>query len=133
MSHDPSPAWTARNRDTTPPGDAELRDDAALNPNEAIDNNGGSPSRSRSRSDSRRRRKKKSKKKRNPGLVKKLAFITHLLRTLDLVVFAELSALYYMEYAALLQVSSTDADNSRLNKDAPCSGSCCARPASTCT
>ncbi|PNY23725.1 DSC E3 ubiquitin ligase complex subunit 4 [Tolypocladium capitatum] len=98
MSHDPSPAWTARNHDTTPPGHAELHDnDAALNPGAALDNDGESASRSRSRSTSRRRRKKKSKKKRNPGLVKKLAFITHLLRTLDLVVFAELSALYYME------------------------------------
>ncbi|KAJ6445808.1 ferric reductase transmembrane component [Purpureocillium lavendulum] len=52
---------------------------------------------SRDRSESRRRRKKRSRKKRNPGLAKKLFFITHLLKTLDLVVFAELSALYYME------------------------------------
>ncbi|POR31337.1 DSC E3 ubiquitin ligase complex subunit 4 [Tolypocladium paradoxum] len=97
MSHDPSPAWTARNHDTTPSADAELHDGVAPNPDEALDNHGGSPSRPRSRSDSRRRRRKRSKKKRNPGLVRKLAFITHLLRTLDLVVFAELSALYYME------------------------------------
>ncbi|KAG5979670.1 hypothetical protein E4U55_004904 [Claviceps digitariae] len=51
----------------------------------------------RSLSSSRRRRKKKSKKERNPGLVKKLSFVTHLLKTLDLLVFAELSGLYYME------------------------------------
>jgi hypothetical protein len=44
-----------------------------------------------------RRRKRKSRKKRNPGLVKKLEFVTHLLRSLDTLVFAELSALYYME------------------------------------
>ncbi|KOS16933.1 DSC E3 ubiquitin ligase complex subunit 4 [Escovopsis weberi] len=44
-----------------------------------------------------RRRRRRSRRKRNPGLVKKLAFVTHLLKTLDLVVFAELSALYYME------------------------------------
>lgn len=56
---------------------------------------GETPSRSPSRS--RRRRKKKSKKDRNPGLAKKLSFVTHLLKTLDLFVFAELSGLYYME------------------------------------
>lgn len=83
MSHDASPDRTARNRDAA--------DD------DANDNNAFSTARSRSAS--RQRRKKKSKKKRNPGLAKKLGFITHLLKTLDLVVFAELSALYYMEYA----------------------------------
>ncbi|GAO16134.1 hypothetical protein UVI_02040290 [Ustilaginoidea virens] len=50
-----------------------------------------SPSRSR------RRRKKKNKKERHPGLVKKLSFVTHLLKSLDLLVFAEISSLYYME------------------------------------
>ena len=44
-----------------------------------------------------RRRRRKSRKKRNPGLVKKLEFVTHLLKSLDTLVFAELSALYYME------------------------------------
>ncbi|KAH7319968.1 hypothetical protein B0I35DRAFT_478263 [Stachybotrys elegans] len=44
-----------------------------------------------------RRRQKKSRKRRNPGLAKKLAFLSHLLKSLDLIVFAELSALYYME------------------------------------
>ncbi|OAA73203.1 hypothetical protein ISF_00104 [Cordyceps fumosorosea ARSEF 2679] len=45
----------------------------------------------------RRPHSKKDMKKHCPGLKKKLAFLTHLLKTLDLVVFAELSALYYME------------------------------------
>jgi len=46
-----------------------------------------------------RRQKKKTKKwkKRNEGLRKKLDFITDLLKGLDTLVFAELSALYYME------------------------------------
>lgn len=44
------------------------------------------------------RRRKKGKKKHPPGLVKKLSFVTHLLQGLDYLVFAELSALYYMEY-----------------------------------
>ncbi|CAG9970686.1 unnamed protein product [Clonostachys byssicola] len=43
------------------------------------------------------RRRRKNRKKRNPGLKKKLAFVTHLLKGLDTVVLAELSALYYME------------------------------------
>ncbi|KAG6005146.1 hypothetical protein E4U21_000400 [Claviceps maximensis] len=55
----------------------------------------------RSWSEPQRRRKKKSKKERNPGLVKKLVFVTHLLKTLDMLVFAELSGLYYMECSML--------------------------------
>ena len=65
-------------------------------------------SRSRSQSHAeRRRRRRKSKKRKDPGLKKKLSFVTHLLKCLDLVVFAELSAMYYMEYA-------TPQTNSRL-------------------
>ncbi|KAI5466790.1 hypothetical protein BGZ63DRAFT_418544 [Mariannaea sp. PMI_226] len=45
----------------------------------------------------RRKKKKKSRRRRNPGLSKKLEFVTHLLKSLDTLVFAELSALYYME------------------------------------
>lgn len=47
------------------------------------------------------RRRRKNRKKRNPGLKKKLAFVTHLLKGLDTIVLAELSALYYMEYVCL--------------------------------
>ncbi|KAL7945877.1 hypothetical protein V8C42DRAFT_321822 [Trichoderma barbatum] len=55
-------------------------------------------SRQRSRSSNgRQRRRRRSKRKQNPGLAKKLAFLTHLLKTLDLVLFAELSSMYYME------------------------------------
>ncbi|KAF4122445.1 Fungal domain of unknown function (DUF1746) [Geosmithia morbida] len=46
---------------------------------------------------SRRRRRKKRTKKANPGLKKKLELVTHLLKGLDNLVFAELSAMYYME------------------------------------
>ncbi|KAH7197443.1 uncharacterized protein B0J16DRAFT_328212 [Fusarium flagelliforme] len=53
--------------------------------------------RSRAQSQSQRRKKKKNRKKRNPGLARKLLFVTHLLKSLDTLVFAELSALYYME------------------------------------
>jgi hypothetical protein len=34
---------------------------------------------------------------RKAGLVKKLQFMTHLMRSLDMVVFAEICAMYYME------------------------------------
>jgi hypothetical protein len=34
---------------------------------------------------------------RKAGLTKKLQFMTHLMRSLDMVVFAEMSAMYYME------------------------------------
>lgn len=35
--------------------------------------------------------------KRKAGLAKKLQFMTHLMRNLDMIVFAEICALYYME------------------------------------
>lgn len=37
---------------------------------------------------------------RKAGLIKKLQFTTHLLKNLDALVYAELSALYYMECVA---------------------------------
>ncbi|KAH7163305.1 hypothetical protein B0J13DRAFT_634551 [Dactylonectria estremocensis] len=56
------------------------------------------PNRRRAQSHSqRRKKKKKSRKRRNPGLARKLEFVTHLLKSLDTLVFVELSALYYME------------------------------------
>lgn len=36
------------------------------------------------------------------GIAKKLEFLTHLMSSLDVVVFAELCVLYYMEYALFL-------------------------------
>ncbi|CEJ90744.1 hypothetical protein VHEMI06505 [[Torrubiella] hemipterigena] len=48
------------------------------------------------------RARRKDKLRHNPGLKKKLAFVTHLLKSLDLLVFAELSAMYYMECSIIL-------------------------------
>ncbi|PHH92257.1 hypothetical protein CDD83_8182 [Cordyceps sp. RAO-2017] len=93
MSHDPPPPATARDQ----PASADATQDDTPAAAEPLDDHAASASASGSRSASRHHRKRKSKKKRNPGLAKKLAFLTHLLKTLDLVVFAELSALYYME------------------------------------
>ena len=93
MSDDPSPSSAAPVEDPVPHhGDEASRASAA---EQLPESQQGRP---RSNTNRRRRRKKKSSKKRNPGLVKKLQFLTHLLKTLDLVVFAELSSLYYMEY-----------------------------------
>ena len=57
-------------------------------------------------STNRQRRRRKTRKKRNPGLKRKLEFVTHLLKGLDTLLFAELSALYYMEYANYTQPTS---------------------------
>lgn len=100
MNHDAASSSSARIPDRlSPPGvganadadDAEADADARDRPQ----------SRQRSRSSSgrqrRRRGSRRSRRRQNPGLAKKLAFLTHLLKTLDLVLFAELSSLYYME------------------------------------
>lgn len=46
----------------------------------------------------RRRNRRRSRRSRDNPNFQRLAFITDLLRGLDAIVFAELSALYYMEY-----------------------------------
>lgn len=98
MSHDASPSSTART--DTPPVEPLPASSAnritrdLLSPEQPR-------SRSRAQSHSQRRKKKKSRKRRNPGLARKLEFITHLLKSLDTLVFAELSALYYMEYVLI--------------------------------
>lgn len=61
------------------------------------------PSRRRNGSGSRstrpsRRRRHRNAAKADPGLVKKSHFLTHLLKNLDLLVYAEIATLYYMEY-----------------------------------
>lgn len=98
MNNDAAPGSSARVPDRlSPPGvganadadDAEADADARARPE--------SRQRSRSGNGRQQRRRRRSKKKQNPGLAKKLAFLTHLLKTLDLVLFAELSSLYYME------------------------------------
>ncbi|KIL94690.1 hypothetical protein FAVG1_01621 [Fusarium avenaceum] len=95
MSDDASPSSTAPN-DVSP---AEPANTSSTNRVTWDLSQGESrSSRSRAQSQSQRRKKKKSsRKKRNPGLTRKLEFVTHLLKSLDTLVFAELSALYYME------------------------------------
>ncbi|PFH60062.1 hypothetical protein XA68_11511 [Ophiocordyceps unilateralis] len=96
MSDDAPPARSARNHDS--PASARVGDHDFPLANEAAEaRDTGSSTRSRSVSRQRRRRRSRSTKKRHPGLAKKLSFLTHLLKSLDTVVIAELSGLYYME------------------------------------
>jgi len=71
------------------------------NENDEINNSDGpsdTPTRTNgSRSASRSRRRRKRKTKPNNGLIKKLQFMTCLLKSLDTLIFAELAVLYYME------------------------------------
>ncbi|KAF4979025.1 hypothetical protein FZEAL_4700 [Fusarium zealandicum] len=94
MSHDASPSSTARidassDEPVTAPSGSHVTWD--------LPSGRSRSSRSRAQSHAQRRKKKKNRKRRNPGLARKLELITHLLKSLDTLVFAELSALYYME------------------------------------
>lgn len=97
------------NNDAVPRSSARIPDrlsPPAIGPNNDTNDaeagtHGRSRSRQRSRSSNGRQHKRRSKKKQNPGLAKKLGFLTHLLKTLDLVIFAELSSMYYMECSML--------------------------------
>ncbi|KAH7368961.1 hypothetical protein B0T11DRAFT_277925 [Plectosphaerella cucumerina] len=92
MNNDASPllqAHTTDLNDADPPGDAT----------------GGAQSTAQHASSAgaqqtRRRRRRKTPKA-DQGLVKKFEFLTHLLKNLDMLVYVELAALYYMECSAL--------------------------------
>ncbi|KAF4962099.1 hypothetical protein FSARC_9800 [Fusarium sarcochroum] len=87
MSDDASPSSTAPN-DASPAEPANASSGSRVTwdlPREQ-----SRSTRSRAQSQSQRRKKKKSRKKRNPGLARKLEFVTHLLKSLDTLVFAEL-------------------------------------------
>jgi len=92
MSDDPSSS-----RSAAPAGDPTNLDRDGGGAPTLDDSNHGDTQQEGDQPRGRRRRRPKSRKKRNPGLKKKLEFVTHLLRGLDSLVFAEMSALYYME------------------------------------
>ncbi|RFU76216.1 hypothetical protein TARUN_6038 [Trichoderma arundinaceum] len=97
MNNDAAPSSSARSPDRlSPPGIGANADADDAEADADARDRAESPQRSRSRN-GRQRRRRRSKRKQNPGLAKKLSFLTHLLKTLDLVLFAELSSLYYME------------------------------------
>lgn len=92
MTDDASPIPQALPDNLNHLGDREDTNGDGDNPTPG--NNGDS-----SRHQQRRRRKHKTKaNKPDKGLVKKVDFLTHLLKNLDMLVYAELAALYYMEY-----------------------------------
>ncbi|KAM3478415.1 hypothetical protein MY5147_002194 [Beauveria neobassiana] len=95
MNDDASPSSSARDElwddDDAAAGPARSQEAVSAGPAQQYD------ARPRPASQQLRVSSKKDLKKHCPGLKKKLVFLTHLLKSLDLVVFAELSALYYME------------------------------------
>lgn len=91
MNHDPTPTSPADPEPNLPRREDE-DDDAA-------DNSNGAPSGRQDGSASGGRPKRpKISKKAKAGLTKKLAFLIHLLMSLDAVIYAELCVLYYHEY-----------------------------------
>lgn len=110
MNNDAAPSSSARIPDRLSP--------PAIGPNNDTNNaeadaHGRSGSRQRSRSSNGRQHKRRSKRKQNPGLAKKLGFLTHLLKTLDLVIFAELSSMYYMECVSIFSSLSLSQNGPR--------------------
>ena len=81
MSHDAGPSSSAAN---LPPVDHDGRD-------------AGESSREGGRQDGARQRSESRARKVKAGLAKKLRFMTDLMTSLDMIVFAELCTLYYME------------------------------------
>lgn len=80
MSHDPSPSSAARPLDVPDAPDAQGPTDEAGEPSSVV----------AAQEDER-------KQKRRAGRAKKLQAVTHLQKSLDMIVFAYISALYYME------------------------------------
>lgn len=113
MSNDPIAARdTARLPPRDDDDDSDNDSDTASTVDEADDAGEGSSSsphntqqqqhrahgpRRRSR-DGRRRRSSSRVRRAKAGIAKKLDFMTHLMSSLDVVIFAELCVLYYMEY-----------------------------------
>lgn len=112
MNHDPTAAADSA-RLSRHDDDSASDSDADANVNANVDADATpsptpSPSTSRrrqsSRSRPRRRRRRSSSRVRRAkaGIARKLDFMTNLMSSLDVLVFAELSVLYYMEYVVPL-------------------------------
>lgn len=95
MSDDPPSSSAARAGNVNGTNSNE----SAHGPGRRLGRDGDDASPSQSARDGRRR--KKGKNKHPAHLLKKLSFVTDLQQGLDYLVFAELSALYYMEYVKL--------------------------------
>lgn len=97
MNDDPTPASSAARLPTHDDNDSDAR---SHDEGEAQ-----GPSRQQSqrqrRSRNGRRRSSSRVRRAKAGIAKKLEFMTHLMSSLDVLVFAELCVLYYMEYGHL--------------------------------
>lgn len=94
MNDDPTPASSAARLPTHDDNDSDAR---SQDEGEAH-----GPSRQQSQRQRRsrhgRRRSSSRVRRAKAGIAKKLEFMTHLMSSLDVLVFAELCVLYYMEY-----------------------------------
>lgn len=94
MNDDPTPASSAARLPTLDENDSDARSQ----------DDGDTPapstqqSQRRRRSRTGRRRSSSRVRRAKAGIAKKLEFMTHLMSSLDVLVFAELCVLYYMEY-----------------------------------
>lgn len=99
MSNDPTsgPSTPVGGPSRTTDRDSPAASSADVNtPHNGADRSTEARARRRASREARRRRRKNHKKN-NPGLKKKLEFVTQLLKGLDDLAFAELSVMYYME------------------------------------
>ncbi|ETS86601.1 hypothetical protein PFICI_00429 [Pestalotiopsis fici W106-1] len=96
MNHDPTPTSPADDPDANP-RPREEEDIAAAAVDDDDDNGAPSQQQNGSAAGTTPRRRPKLSKKEKAGMAKKLAFLIHLLTSLDLLIYAELCVLYYMD------------------------------------
>lgn len=89
MNHDPGPSSAARQLPRRPDRDDDTRDRHGR-PEESNDDRHSRPDGGPSPSSQRQ-------EKRREGLAKKLEFVSHLQKSLDMTVFVYICTLYYME------------------------------------
>lgn len=95
MNDDSTAASDTARLPTNDDNDSDAGSHNEVDPGAASSHQGPPPRRRRSRSG--RRRSSSQIRRAKAGIAKKLEFFTHLMSSLDVVVFAELCVLYYME------------------------------------
>lgn len=98
MNDDPPAASDPARLPSTYDDDGEGEDNAGEGSSLSQDAHHHEPRRSRSG----RRRSSSKIRSAKAGIAKKLDFMTHLMSSLDVIIFAELCILYYMEYGLIL-------------------------------
>lgn len=102
MSNDPTAASSAARSPTHDDNDSDVDVDIDVDPRAEAEADAGEgssrqPGVGRRRSHNGRRRSSSRVRRAKAGIAKKLEFMAHLMSSLDVVVFAELCVLYYME------------------------------------